>query len=430
MLIFHDFQSSASKVWEAALAEFGREKKIDVGYTTGEQVRYEESLAACLRSEHPPALFKVRVPYLKKYDFLQEFAEPLDDLKAAGEVAGDRLKVMSGDGKVVGLPYYVESIGIVYNKKIMDRYFALEDRKQGIHSMKEVKSSQELIALADDIYVHREALQIDGAFPTCSFAPNSEDQWKSYMLSLPVFYESRDNKDPKVLCFTFQYAEQAKALYDMFFRDCAGRPEDFGAVDMAAQEDMFMQGRAAMILHLNSFREIYMRKKKKAGAELPERMPKEDELDMIPLYFGVEDERQNCINGMVWVLCVNKKASCEEKCCAKEFIDWYATSEAARPYVKKMGYMLPYRQVQRDDTDLHTINESVWNYLSNPRLEAIDFAHTMVPMIPSFRSGYAAGLLKYAKGEIAFEDVVSQFVGQWEMAYDAAEDRLRKLFMD
>lgn len=428
-LIYHDFESGMENKIKAMLEDFGREKGIPVRYLTSGLMNYESGLAKYLTEDNPPVIFKARYGLFQKYDFMQDLLEPLDDTRAAGDILNDGVALMSHDGKIVGLPYYLEGLGMIYNKAIMERYFALGDRDHTVNSIEEVKSQKALAALCDDIHKHREELGIEGTFAPCAFAQNSDEQWKSFMMAMPVYYECRDKGTRVIKDFEYQYNQNSKALYDMIFRNSVVTPDKFGDINSAVSNRSFMLGRSAMIYYLHLIRGLFLRKQA-PDEEQMKVVVKDEEMGILPAYFGHEgEERQNCASGFGWVYSVNRRASEKQKQYAKEFIDWMFYSDTGKRYLKEWQYLAPYKSMTKDDLAPEHFLYELYDRIHDESLDTLDFAYRIVPNGP-FRNQYAAELLKYANGECEWEDVVSMMVDGWKKAAAVNEQNVRKIFAE
>ena len=428
-LILHDFESNMQDNVKDMLEEFGREKGIQVRYLTSDLMKYEKGLARYMEDDNPPVLFKARYGLFQKFDFLLNLLEPLDDTKAASDIMNKGYALISPEGRIVGMPYYYEALGLIYNKTIMAKYFALTDRLTTVNSMKEIKDQKTLIAVCDDVYKHREELGLDGTFPPCAFAQNADEQWKSYMMAMPIYYESKDKNEFPIKNFEYKYSENTKALYDMIFRNSAATPKEFGDVKAPDSIRSFVMGKSAMTFYLQLIRGLYLRRQNPNEEEMKQ-VVRDDELDVIPMYFGHEgEEKQNLATGHGWVYAVNKKATEKQKQYAKEFLDWTLYSESGKEHMRKMGYMQPFNSKTKEDLPSEELLKKIYDYLHDEKLDNLDFAYRIMPNGP-FRNEYSANLLQYAKGEKSWDEVVDSMVTGWKNALAKNEENVRKTFAE
>lgn len=68
----------------------------------------------------------------------------------------------------------MEGYGIIYNKKIMQKYFELPNRSNDINSTDEIKSFDQLKAVVEDMSSKKDALNIKGVFASTSLKNGHE----------------------------------------------------------------------------------------------------------------------------------------------------------------------------------------------------------------------------------------------------------------
>lgn len=427
-LIYHDFESGIANMWKDLLEAFGKERGIPVKYVTGQIMGYEKALSASLLEDNPPALMKMRFGMLQKYKFLQDICESLDDTRASKDALNEMNCALSYDGRIIGLPYNVEGIGLIYNKQLMKKYFDIKDRAASVNSMEEISGQEELIALVEDVYKHREEIGVEGVFPKCAFAQNAEDQWKTHMMAMAIYYEALDKGERALSTFDFKYSENTRKLYDMFFKYAIGTPDEYSNVQLPESVKSFMTGEAPMMLYLHLIRNSYVRKNKLVTEEQLAGVVKDEDIGIIPLYFGhAQEKSQNIAVGMVWNHVVNRNAGEEQKKYAKEFLDWTVYSETGRRMIKELGYISPYKTITKADIPQEEIDFDVFDKMHDDSRDKLNFAYTIMPNGP-FRNEYAANLLEYAKGNISWDEVCSKLKEAWTKAAKMNESNVKSMF--
>ncbi|MBQ8752321.1 MAG: ABC transporter substrate-binding protein, partial [Clostridia bacterium] len=98
---------------------------------------YEQTLAAKMATDEAPTLFQINGP--RGYANWKDYCADLSGTQLYQHLTDKSLAVTAGD-KVVGIPYVVEGYGIVYNKAITDKYFALTERATDFTSMEDINS--------------------------------------------------------------------------------------------------------------------------------------------------------------------------------------------------------------------------------------------------------------------------------------------------
>ena len=98
---------------------------------------YEQTLTAKMGTNEAPTLFQINGP--KGYANWKNYCADLSNTVLYRHLTDKNLAV-TVNGKVYGIPYVVEGYGIIYNKEITDKYFALSDKKSDLKSMDDVKN--------------------------------------------------------------------------------------------------------------------------------------------------------------------------------------------------------------------------------------------------------------------------------------------------
>lgn len=410
------FTTMKEDVWQILWNKYREDTGMVVHHRHAQNMEYEKNLFAALKSDNPPVLFRTRQRFLREIPALQACCEPLNDTVAAKSILNEKYQVKKGDD-VLGTLTDAEALGIVYNTDITKKYFSLADKAVSINDMQEIKSFEMLKAVVEDMSKHKEELGIKGVFPTCAFAPNEEIQWKTHIMALPVYYEYKDKGITTTDDFEFKYQENLKNLFDLYFNNCVGGASDFETMTMDDSIAQMARGEAAMIQH---FDWIYKRKfQRMEGNIITEEM-----LDMIPAYFGTKDEAtQSLCIGHVWLYCVNRNVSPEEKKKAKDLLDWMYTSEKGKKQLQKMNCILPYKTVTREDVPQLPLALRAYDMMCDPAKDDNYLAYIDVP-VEDIGSGFAANVLKYAKGEKPWDEVVAEFKAAWKPGKESMRARL------
>lgn len=102
------------------------------------------------------------------------------DLKDTGiynELNNKDIALKDGD-KVVGIPYVMETYGIIYNKDLLKKYTELPGAK--IKDAKEINSFDKLKEVSDDMQAKKDQLGIKGAFTSAGFDSSSDWRFKTH----------------------------------------------------------------------------------------------------------------------------------------------------------------------------------------------------------------------------------------------------------
>lgn len=143
----------------------------------------------------------------------------------------------------------------------------------------------------------------------------------------------------------------------------------------------------------------------------------DNDLAMIPIYFGVGDEaKQGLCTGTENYWCVNNSAAEEDIQATLDFIYWCVTSETGtKAMANDMGFVIPFKGAQ-DSPNLFVKQDAAmtaegktpvsWNFPTMPSEE--------------WKNGVGSALTAYAAGTGDWDAVVSAFVDGWKTEYAAA----------
>ena len=386
-------------LWQELAADYKHLTGVDVAVTSPRGGAPATELKEALKGERDkPAIFLFTNP--REYKAWQEHAMDITNNEAYRRLIDKRLALTAG-GKVVGMPVGVEAFGIICNKKILDDYFALEDKKSGLKSITEVKTYKELEALAKDIHERKADLGIDGAFAAPALKEGEGAAWTTRLLGLPLGYEI-ENKRIDVTGeganeITLRYGTGYRSLHDLHFSYGTAEKTALETRSYADAVKEFATGKAAFILggtdflgHLNSA----------VGQTVSA-----EQCAFLPAFMNIEDyKEQGLAFEVVEYAAVNGGLSEEEVQAAGEFLDWLFTSERGMDFLaNKLDVLAPYSSVTEAALPNNPLSVSAFEWL---RREGVTgpVAYTVLTPGEEFREKVlGAGLLSYARGETEWD---------------------------
>lgn len=149
----------------------------------------------------------------------------------------------------------VEGYGIIYNKKICNKYFQLTNRQTTVNSMDEIKSFDQLKTVAEDMQAHKEEVGIDGVFGSTSLKAGHEFRWQTHLANLPITQEFIDRNvnlsSDDVKSIDFRYSDQYKQIFDLYINNSIVTPKRLGTVAVTDSMAEFALGQCAMVQNGN-----------------------------------------------------------------------------------------------------------------------------------------------------------------------------------
>ena len=236
-----NFKPEAADQWAALAKEYTKEKGVDVKVQTAASGTYEQTLKSEIAKTEAPTLFQVNGPV--GYQNWKKYTADMSNTDVYKELTNQDVALKDGD-KVVGVPYVMETYGLIYNKDILNKYFALDGAKAT--SMDEIDNFDTLKAVADDMQSRKDELGIKGAFTSAGFDSSSDWRFKTHLANLPLYYEFKDDnvtEQPATIKGT--YLPNYKKIFDLYITDSTTDPTQLSAKTGDDANSEFALGEAA-----------------------------------------------------------------------------------------------------------------------------------------------------------------------------------------
>ncbi len=128
-----------------ALAEaYTKETGVPVTVVTAASGTYEQTLKSEMAKTEAPTLFQVNGPVgLASW---KDYCYDLKDSAVYKDLSSDDFALIGDDGSVKGIAYVIETYGLIYNKKLLNDYIAMDGAV--ISSADDIKDFATLKAVA------------------------------------------------------------------------------------------------------------------------------------------------------------------------------------------------------------------------------------------------------------------------------------------
>ena len=382
-----NFKPEADEAWQNLAKAYTEETGTDVTVVTAASGQYETTLQSEMAKSDAPTLFQVNGPVgLKNW---KDYCYDLKDSEIYSQLTSDAYALKDGES-VPGIAYVIESYGLIVNKTLLE--------KAG-YTLDDIKSYDQLKTVADDIQSKKDELGIKGAFTSAGMDASSDWRFKTHLANLPIYYEYKDEGVDDAAELKGTYLENYKNLFDLYITDSTCDPAELSAKTADDSRNEFVNSEA--VFYQNGSWEY---------AELAKTFS-DEELAMIPIYFGVDDENQGLATGTENYWCVNKNASEEDIQATLDFMNWCVTSETGtKSMAEDMGFTIPFK------TAVAPTNVFVKQDLENTEagLTPVSWNFTTMPS-EEWKNGVGTALTAYAAETGSWDDVVSAFVDNWAM---------------
>lgn len=397
-----NFKPEQADQWVALAKKYTEQTGVQVDVQTAASNTYEQTLKSEMAKSEAPTLFQVNGPVglatWKDYCLDLEGTDVYKDLQSEDYALKD------ADGTVKGIAYVIETYGLIYNKKLLNDYIAMDGAK--ISDVSELNSFDKLKEVADDIQSKKDALGIEGAFTSAGFDSSSDWRFKTHLANLPIYYEYKADGISSTDAIKGTYLDNFKQVFDLYITDSttepsllSGKTGDDAASEFALGEAVFYQNGTW------------------AYNDIKDNEVADEDLGMLPIYFGVDDAEQGLCTGSENFWCVNAKASEEDIQATLDFLKWVVESDEGRQSLsEEMGFVTPFSTFS--------------DYLpANPLVVAADeFNKDKTPVswnfttMPSeqWKNVLGSAMLEYAQGTGDWDTVKTAFVDNWASEYQHA----------
>lgn len=362
---------------------------------------YEEVLKSEIAGSDAPTLFQINGPV--GYNSWKDYCMDLTDTELYKNLADKSLAVTGDDGGVYGVPYTVESYGIIYNDEIMQKYFAMDGAVA--KSVDEINSFDTLKAVVEDMQAKKDELGIDGVFACTSLLPGEDWRWQTHLANIPVYYEYKDKGVTDLDELEFTYSENFKNIFDLYINNSTCAPTLLGSKAVTDSMAEFALGQCAMVQNGNwGWGQI-------AGVD--GNVVTEENVKFMPIYIGADGEaNQGLCTGTENFWCVNSATSEANQKATLDFVNWLISSDAGKDYmVNTLGNAAPFSTFGDDEKPQDPLAKEMFRYMENGKT-SVSWNFTTFPS-QDFKDDFGAALLEYCNGNMTWDEVADTVVTRW-----------------
>ncbi|MBO4991453.1 MAG: ABC transporter substrate-binding protein [Firmicutes bacterium] len=389
---FLNFKPEQDEQWKAIAAAYTEATGVPVEVVTAASGQYETTLMAEMGKEAAPTLFQVNGP-----NGLKNWVDYCYDLSGSdiySHLTSDDFALFNEAGEVSAVSYVIESYGIITNKTLL---------AEAGYTVDDIKSLADLKAVAEDITARSAELGFS-AFSSAGMDGSSDWRFKTHLANLPVWAEYQAEGIGTTDAIKGTYLDNYREVWDLYINNSTCDPSQLSAKTGDDSRNEFLAGEA--VFFQNGSWEY--------GNLVGEGKFAEEDLTMIPIYFGYGDEaNQGLCTGTENYWCVNKNASEADIEATLAFINWCVTEDAAE-MAESLGFVIPYdTAVESNNLFVKIANEMVaegktpvsWNFPTMPSEE--------------WKNGVGTALTAYAadQTDANWDAVVSAFVDGWASEY-------------
>ncbi len=403
----------ADKYQELADA-YEQETGVKVIVDTAANNTYEQTLMAKMSTAEAPTLFQINGP--RGYKNWQEYCADLSGTELYKHLTDKSLAVTDGD-KVVGIPYVVEGYGIIYNKAITDKYFALSDRATAFTSMDEINSFDKLRALVEDMQKRAADLGIKGVFASTSLKAGEDWRWQTHLANIPITHEFTakdvDLTSDATKEIEFRYSNEFKNIFDLYINNSVTDKKLLGTKTVSDSMAEFALEQCAMVQNGNwAWSQI---------AGVTGNKVKAENVKYLPIYTGVAgEESQGLAVGTENFYAINATATEEEQKAAADFVYWmYSSDKGKKTVTEQLGFIAPFDTFAADERPTDPLAQEILRWMEKDGIRTVPWNFTLFPSA-QFKETFGSSLLKYAQGNKDWSSVTADMIADWKKESAAA----------
>jgi raffinose/stachyose/melibiose transport system substrate-binding protein len=399
-----NFKPEIDAQWKEVAAQFTAETGIPMKVVTAASGTYEPTLRSELSKSEPPTIFNINGPV--GYLTWKSYCADLKNSSLYSWLLDKSMAVIAGGG-VYGIPYAVETYGILYNDAIFKKYFALPNRAgTGINDAREIKTFASLKAVVEDMGALKGELGIEGVFASTSFSPGEDWRWQTHLANLPIYYEYKAKNVGDLAKVDLAYSANYKNIFDLYINNSVTDRKLIGAKTVGDSMAEFALGKVAMVQNGNW---AWGQVSGEAG-----NVVKAEDIKFLPIYMGVQgEEAQGLCTGTENFICINAKAPQANQDASIKLLEWlFNTPEGKKNVMEKLEFVAPFSTFGPSERPDNPLVKEMFYYLDNPAINSVSWNF---PTFPSqeFKNVLGSALYDYAIGNIGWDQVTKSFVDTW-----------------
>ncbi len=387
-----NFKPEQDSAWQKLAKAYTDETGIEVKVVTAAEGTYEQTLTAEIDKDNAPTLFQVSgIVGLESW---KDYCMDLKDSDVYKELTSDDF-ALKMDDKVYGVAYVYEGFGLITNKKLL---------KKAGYDISDINSFESLKKVAEDITARKKELGFS-AFTSSGLASSSSWRFSGHLANMPLFYEfQKDNIMTQPEKIKGTYLDNYKKIWDLYINNSTVEPatltneQNDAAAEFKAEKAVFYQNGTWEYSNIKSIGD--------------------ENIGYLPIYVGVDDEKQGLCSGTENYWAVNKNASDVDKKATLDFLKWVVTSEkGTKALAEDMGFVSPFKKAKSVNNVLAQIMQ---DYVDEGKY-SVTWAFSATPNVETWRSDLTDALAAYSAGKGKWEAVEKAFVDGWAEGYKASK---------
>ena len=397
-----NFKPEQDAQWQKLAKLYTEKTGVPVTVLTASDNQYENTLATEMDKSEAPTLFQVN-----GINGLLKWKDDCYDLSGSAvynQLTSDEF-ALKYNNQVLGVAYVIETYGIIYNKTLLDKYFA--SSWASVKKLEDINSFDSLKAVVEEIQAHKSEMGVDGAFTSSGMDSSSDWRFKSHLANVPVYYEYKADNIDKTSAIKGTYLDNLKNIWDLYINNAtcdksviATKTGNDAAAEFSTGKAVFYQNGTWAVEEVTGEGKL-----------------SNDNIGILPIYIGIEGEDEQALcTGSENYWCVNKNASEKDIKATLDFLEWVVTSEeGTSALANEMGFVSPFKKAKESSNPLSKIAN---DYIAAGKTP-VAWVFTTMPS-EDWKNGVGAAMVAYAQGKGDWNAVKNAFVNGWKTEYDKA----------
>ena len=393
-VFYLNFKPEADQAWQDLAAKYTAETGVQVKVMTAASGTYSDTLNAEMAKTDAPTLFQCgNAQGIIDWD---EYLLDFTGTDVLAEMTTSDFNLTDANGAVKAIGYCYEAFGIIVNKALL---------KQAGYEITDITDFASLKTIVEDIHARSAELGFD-AFASSGLDGSSSWRFSGHLANMPLFYEFRDDnvtEQPATIKGT--YLANYKNIWDLYINNSAVAPAELSTATGDMSQAEFGTGKAVFWQqgtweYANLIGDAYKMNP--------------DDLQMIPIYCGVEGEANAalcCGTENCWA--VNAKAPQEDIDATLAFMKWVVTSDEGTTMMAEQFGPIPFKAA-KEPANVFFANA---NALIADGKYTVTWAFNHTPNVDDWRAGVVSALTAYSAGNGDWAAVETAFVDGWAAQY-------------
>lgn len=413
-----NFKPETDQAWQDLAATYTDQTGVEVNVLTAADGQYSTTMQSEMAKDEAPTIFNIG-----NTTAAQTWNDYTLDLKdtALYEHLSDKSLSINYDGKVAAVANCYECYGIIYNKKILNDYVTMDGAV--VSSIDEINSFDTLKAVAEDINSRVDEIndqfgyELTGAFASSGLDSGSSWRFSGHLANMPLYYEFLDDG-----CDVIQgeatidgtYLENFKNVWDLYVNTSSADPKTLNSGALDARTEFGME---ECVFYQQGNWEFSELTNEENGF-----LVTADDMGMMPIYFGVDDENEGLCVGTENYWGVNAKASQEDIDATLAFLEWVITSDEGRDAItNQMGLSAPFDTFTGEYESANVFTQDA-NALMEAGKTSVAWSFNATPNVDDWRADVVSALTAYTDETGSWDDVVTAFVDGWANQWTLAHE--------